>query len=93
MRDAITLLWAYLFGAADFASLPARVSPRPGTAEDADSRPTGRRSAKQVISADQKNGRLLWLTGEREDRLLGPAKLDVFTRVVNVAVKHRLAGQ
>lgn len=90
MQDAITLMWAYLFGAADFASLPARVilgqEPPKMPILDAN----GQKIGEQVISADQlKNGRLLWLTGENAKiDSWEPAKLDVFTEVVNVAVKH-----
>ena len=50
----------------------------------------GQKIGEQVISADQlKNGRLLWLTGENAKiDSWEPAKLDVFTEVINVAVKH-----
>lgn len=90
MQKAVNLMWAYLFGAADYASMPARVvmgqePPKmPILNED------GVKVGEQAVDAEAlKSGRLLWLTGQNTK--IGSweaAKLDVFTGVVNVAVKH-----
>lgn len=90
MQDAINLLWAYLFGAADHASLPARVvmgqeQPRiPVLDKD------GQKIGEQAVDIkDLANGRLLWLTGQNAK--IGQwdaAKLDAFTDVIEVAVGH-----
>lgn len=90
MQDAVNLMWAYLFGAADHASLPARVimGQEPPKIPVLDS--SGQKIGEQQVSADElKRGRLLWLTGQNTK--IGQwdaAKLDVFTDVVHVAVKH-----
>ena len=90
MQDAINLLWAYLFTAADFASMPARVvmgqdPPKIPVLDD-----NGVKiGEKPVDIAQLAQGRMLWLTGQATK--IGQwdaAKLDVFTGVINVAVKH-----
>lgn len=90
MQDAINLMWAYLFGAADHASMPARVV-------------MGQEPPKMPILDEQGNkigerpldiealtkGRMLWLTGQNTKvGQFDSAKLDVFTSVLNVMVKH-----
>lgn len=90
MQDAINLLWAYLFVAADYASMPARVimgqSPPKIPLLDA----SGNKIGEQVIDVEQlARGRMLWLTGQNAS--IGQwdaAKLDVFTDVVEHAVRH-----
>lgn len=94
MQDAINLLWAYLFAAADHASLPARVvmGQEPPSLPILDENGV-RIGQKPVDMDDLAQRRLLWLNGT--DTTIGqwePAKLDVFTAVVNVAVRH-LAAQ
>lgn len=91
MQDAVNMLWAYLFVAADYASMPARVvlgqSPPKIPVLDEDGQETGR-----FIPVDEeklKNGRMLWLTGEHSSiAQWDAAKLDVFTDVINIAVRH-----
>lgn len=90
MQNAINLLWAYLFNAADYASMPARVvmgqEPPKLPVLDANGQKIGE------VPVDQKaltEGRMLWLTGK--DTKIGQwesAKLDVFTDVIERAVRH-----
>lgn len=90
MQDAINLFWAYLFGAADFAAMPARVvmgqEPPKMPVLDAN----GVKVGEKPVDSDQlTKGRMLWLTGQ--NTAIGQwdaAKLDVFTEVLNVMVKH-----
>jgi hypothetical protein len=90
MQDAVNLLWAYLFTAADFASMPARVvmGQEPPKVPILDE--NGQKIGEQPVSPDKlTRGRMLWLTGQSTS--IGQwdaAKLDVFTEVINVAVKH-----
>lgn len=90
MQDAINMLWAYLFVAADFASMPARVvlgqEPPKLPILDENGQKIGE---KAVDVAELARGRMLWLTGQTTKiDSWEPAKLDVFTNVINVAVKH-----
>lgn len=94
MQDAINLLWAYLFGAADYASMPARVimgqePPKVPILDD-----NGQKIGEKPVEMEQlKRGRLLWLTGEKTNiDQFAPANLEVFTDVINRAVRH-LAAQ
>ncbi|MHA7132547.1 phage portal protein [Oerskovia turbata] len=90
MQDAINLLWAYLFGAADHASLPARVV----TGQDRPKIPVlddkGQKiGEKPVDIKDLQQGRMLWLTGkDAKISQWDAARLDVFTDVIAVAVGH-----
>lgn len=90
MQDAVNLMWAYLFSAADWASMPGRVvmgqePPKMPVLDE-----NGQKIGEKVVDTDAlKQGRLLWLTGQ--DAKIGQweaAKLDIFTDVVNVMVKH-----
>jgi hypothetical protein len=90
MQDAINVFWAYLFVAADWASMPARVvmgqePPKIPVLDD-----NGQKIGERPV--DEKaltTGRLLWLTGQNTKvGQWDAAKLDVFTGVINVAVKH-----
>lgn len=90
MQDAINLLWEYLFTAADWASMPARVvmgqEPPKIPILDANGQKIGE---KAIDSEALTKGRMLWLTGQNTK--IGQwdsAKLDVFTDVVTVALKH-----
>lgn len=90
MQDAINLLWAYLFTAADFASMPARVvmgqEPPKVPILDADGQKVGERPVDIKKLAED---RILWLTGQNSK--IGQwdaAKLDVFTQVIETAVTH-----
>ena len=91
MQNAINLLWAYLFNAADHASMPGRVvmgqEPPKIPILDENGQPTGQ--FQQVDSKQLTEGRMLWLTGQ--NTTIGQwdaAKLDVFTDVIENAVGH-----
>lgn len=90
MQDAINLLWAYLFTAADFASMPARVvmGQEPPTIPVLDE--TGNVVGKRQVDLKKlAEDRILWLTGQNTS--IGQwdaAKLDVFTGVVETGVTH-----
>jgi hypothetical protein len=91
MQNAINLLWAYLFVAADYASMPARVvlgqEPPKIPVLDENGQPTGK-----TIPVDQeklKHGRMLWLTGDKASiDQWSAANLEVFTDVINISVRH-----
>jgi len=90
MQDAINLLWAYLFNAADYASMPARVvmgqAPPKIPVLDEDGNQIGERAVEEEVL---KQGRLLWLTGQNASIGTFPsATLTVFTDVAEVAVGH-----
>ena len=90
MQDAINLLWAYLFAAADHASMPARVV----TGADMPKVPVldenGQKIGERPVKLDDlAKGRLLWLTSQTAKvEQWDAAKLDVFTSVVEIAVGH-----
>lgn len=90
MQDAINLMWAYLFGAADYASMPARVVMGQEPPKVPILNEQGQKVGEQTVDLEQlKKGRLLWLTGQ--GTTIGQwdsAKLDVFTEVIKVMVKH-----
>lgn len=90
MQDAINLLWAYLFTAADFASMPARVvlgqEPPKIPILDENGQKVGEKAVDLKKLAED---RILWLTGENAK--IGQwdaAKLDVFTNTIEVGVTH-----
>jgi hypothetical protein len=90
MQNAINLLWAYMFVAADYASMPARVvmgqEPPKIPILDANGQKIGERPVD--IEALTK-GRMLWLTGQNTKiDQYDAAKLDVFTDVITVAIQH-----
>ena len=90
MQDAINLLWAYLFTAADFASMPARVvmgqePPKLPILDD-----TGQKIGEVPVDLKKiAQDRILWLTGQntKVDQW-DAAKLDVFTQVIETAITH-----
>lgn len=90
MQDAINLLWAYLFLAADYASMDARVMlsadvPMIPTLDDA-----GNVIGKRPVQMkDLREKRLINITGEnaRIDSW-DAAKLDIFTDTIEIAVGH-----
>jgi len=90
MQDAINLLWAYLFNAADFASMPARVvmGQEPPKIPILDE--NGQKVGEQEVDLKKlAQDRILWLTGQNTK--IGQwdaAKLDVFTNTIEVAVTH-----
>lgn len=90
MQDAINLLWAYLFTAADFASMPARVvlgqEPPKIPILDENGVKVGERPVDLKKIAED---RILWLTGQNTK--IGQwdaAALDVFSGVVEIGVTH-----
>lgn len=90
MQDAVNLLWAFLFAAADHASMPARVvmgqEPPKMPILDANGVKVGE---KAIDIKELQHGRLLWLTGQNAQ--IGQwdsAKLDVFTEVIESAIAH-----
>ncbi len=90
MQDAVNLLWAYLFVAADYASMPARVV----LGQEPPKMPKLNEKGEVVgeLPVDQealKRGRMLWLTGQatKIDQW-APSQLDVFTDVINIAIRH-----
>jgi hypothetical protein len=93
MQDAVNALWAYLFTAADYASMTARVvlgaEPPKIPILDADGNIIGSKPAKLE---DLANGRLLFLPGANGAApnidQWDSAKLDVFTDAIEVAVGH-----
>lgn len=90
MQNAINLLWAYLFLAADYASMPARVvlgqAPPKIPILNAEGVKIGE---KPVEMKDLNEKRFLYLTGENAKiDSWEAAKLDVFTGVIEKAVGH-----
>lgn len=93
MQDAINMLWAYLFNAADQASMAARVvlgaEPPKMPILNAQGQMIGTKPAKLE---DLANGRLLFLPGTAGNTATidqwDAAKLDVFTSVVTQGVGH-----
>lgn len=93
MQNAINMLWAYLFVAADYASMPARVvlgmEPPKVPILDNLGQIIGSRPAKMEDLAEK---RIMFLPGSGEKPpTIGQwdaAKLDVFTNVIETAVGH-----
>lgn len=90
MQDAINLLWAYLFLAADYASMPARVvlgaTPPQIPILDANGQITGYRKV-EVKEVGEK--RMLYIDGEGVSIDSWPAaSLTPFTDVISMAVGH-----
>jgi hypothetical protein len=90
MQDAINLMWSYLFNAADFASLPARVvmgqSPPKVPVLDENGQKVGERP---VDSQELTKGRILWLTGATAKiGQYDAAQLDPFTKVIEDQIGH-----
>jgi len=90
MQDAINLMWAYLFVAADHASMPARVVMGSEPPKMPILNEQGQKIGEKPIDINElSKGRLLWLTGQKASiSSWDAAKLDVFTSVVKVAVQH-----
>lgn len=90
MQDAINLLWAYLFNAADHASFPTRVvmGQEPPKLPILDT--SGNVVGEKAISLEElSEERLLWLTGENTKiDSWNPANLEVFTNITETAVTH-----
>jgi hypothetical protein len=90
MQDAINLLWAYLFLAADYASMKARVvtgaEPPEVPILDKDGKLVGTRPLDLKDFAEK---RIAFLKGEHATiDEWDAAQLDVFTNVIEIAVQH-----
>ena len=94
MQDAVNMLWKYLFAAADYASMPARVVMGQSPPKMPILNEAGEKIGEKAVDIEAlQKGRMLWLTGQTTTvGQWDAAKLDVFTGVINVAVKH-LAAQ
>ena len=90
MQDAINLLWAYLFLAADYASMPARVvlgaTPPMIPILDTDGKQVGTKPLDMKELAEK---RLFYVSGENAKvDSWEAARLDVFTDTIDIAVGH-----
>lgn len=91
MQDAINLLWAYLFLAADYASMPARVAlgtapPKIPIIDKDTGNVVGDRPVEMKDLAEK---RLLYLSGENAKiDSWEAARLDVFTDTIEIGVGH-----
>lgn len=90
MQDAINLLWAYLFTAADHASMPARVVMGQAPPKLPILNSEGQKIGEQAVDIQAlTKGRMLWLTGQSTSvDQWDAADLDTFTKVINIAVRH-----
>ena len=90
MQDAVNLLWAYLFAAADFASMPARVVLGQEPPKLPILNEQGEKVGEKTVDLKKlAEDRILWLTGANAK--IGQwdaAKLDVFTQIIETAVTH-----
>lgn len=90
MQDAINLLWAYLFLAADYASMEARVV----TGSDAPKVPILADDGVTVVGyraldlKDFAEKRIAFLPGDAKIDSWKAASLDVFTETIEIAVGH-----
>lgn len=96
MQDAINLLWAYLFLAADYASMDARVvlGSAPPMIPIIDQKPESptfgmKVGEKPVEMKELREKRLLYLTDpDAKIDSWAAAKLDTFTDTIDIAVGH-----
>lgn len=71
-QDAANLMWAYLFGAADYASMPARVVMGQGPPKVPILDANGQKVSEAPIDVEQlTRGRMLWLTGQNTTMVSG----------------------
>lgn len=91
MQDAINLLWAYLFLAADYASMDARVilGTEPPRMPILDKDGVTVIGTRAVEMKDLREKRLLTLTGtDAKIDSWQAAKLNIFTETIEIAVGH-----
>jgi len=91
MQDAINLLWAYLFLAADYASMPARVAlaTAPPMIPIIDKETGAQIGERPVDMKDLAERRLIYMSGENAKiDEWEAAKLDVFTNTIEIGVGH-----
>lgn len=90
MQDAINLLWAYLFHAADYASMPARVllGTNPPMRKVLDS--TGKQIGEVPVTMADLNEARMAVFGSENAKIdqWEPAQLGPFTDVIEIAVGH-----
>ncbi|KUF07181.1 hypothetical protein AUL38_02525 [Leucobacter sp. G161] len=90
MQDAINLLWAYLFHAADYASMPARVllGTNPPMRNVLDE--SGNVVGQSPITMPELNEARMAVFNNENAKIdqWDPAQLDPFTKVIEVAVGH-----
>ena len=90
MQDAVNIVWAYLFNALDYASLPQRII----TGAEAPSIPIlnadGQIVGEKPVDLDQLvKDRILWVPGEQATASeWTAARLDVFSDVIERAIEH-----
>lgn len=90
MQDAVNLVWAYLFNALDYASLPQRVV----TGAEVPSIPIlnaqGDVVGEKPVDLDQLvKDRILWIPGDDASATeWSAARLDVFSSVIERAIEH-----
>lgn len=90
MQDAINLVWAYLFNALDYASLPQRIVTGAEMPElpvlDAQGQQVGTRVVDLNMLIQE---RILWIpNGNAKTSEWSSAKLDVFSAVIEHGVDH-----
>lgn len=91
MQDAINLLWAYLFLAADYASMPARValSTAPPMIPIIDKETGNKIGERPVDMKDLAEKRLIYMSGDNAKiDEWEAARLDVFTNTIEIGVGH-----
>lgn len=89
MQDAINLLWAYMFLAADYASMPARVVMNQAPPKVPILNDQGQKIGERTVKIDDlSEKRLLFLTGDAKIGSWPSAQLDPFTEVIETAVGH-----
>lgn len=91
MQDAINLLWAYLFLAADYASMPARVAlgTSPPVIPIIDKESGEVVGTRPVDMKDFSEKRVVFLSGENAKiDQWEAARLDVFTDTIEIGVGH-----
>lgn len=90
MQDAINLVWAYLFNALDFASLPQRVVTGAEVPRIPILNAAGGVVGERPVDLDQLiKDRILWVPGDNVTATeWSAARLDVFSQVIERAIEH-----
>lgn len=90
MQDAINLVWAYLFNALDYASLPQRVVTGAEVPKLPILNAEGEVVGERPVDLDQLvKDRILWIPGDEASATeWSAARLDVFSAVIERAIEH-----
>ena len=90
VQDAINLVWAYLFNALDFASLPQRVVTGAEVPRIPILDAKGQVVGEKPVDLDQLvKDRVLWIPGDSASTAeWSAARLDVFSAVIERAIEH-----